>query len=172
MSRFKQIKNKIVARLASKSPSIAQHLLAAYQPLNTKDTPWTPVKISLAKAKIALVTTAGVHHPHQTPFDMSDPDGDPSYRQIDAATIVDHYTITHDYYDHRDADRDLNVVFPATLLTKMAAAGIVGSPVATHYSFMGHINGPHISDLMENKAPEVAAKLVAARVDSVLLTPG
>lgn len=172
MSLFEQIKNKTLARLASKYPRMAQHLMAAYQPLKAEGTPWTPVKVPLTQARIALVTTAGVHHRNQPPFDMNDPDGDPSYRSIDAATIDDDYTITHDYYGHRDADRDLNVVFPVTLLLRMAKAGLIGPPAATHYSFMGHIDGRHISDLMENKAPEVAAKLVSSKVDSVLLTPG
>ena len=51
-------------------------------------------------------------------------------------------------------------------------ARLVGLPASTHFSFMGHIDGPHISDLIDNRAPEVAASLVSAGVEGVLLTPG
>ncbi|MCG6911678.1 MAG: hypothetical protein LJE94_16370 [Deltaproteobacteria bacterium] len=68
---------------------------------------------------------------------------DPTFRIIDSKTIEENFLITHDYYDHRDADKDLNIVFPVTRVREMAAAKVIGSIAEHHYSFMGHITGPH-----------------------------
>ena len=51
---------------------------------------------------------------------MQDPDGDPTYREIERDTPVEALMITHDYYDHRDADRDINIVFPIQRLAELA----------------------------------------------------
>jgi len=103
---------------------------------------------------------------------MDDPTGDPTYRIIDAQAIEEAYLITHDYYDHRDADKDLNIVFPVARLKEMAAEGMVGSAAKHHVSFMGHIKNSHLDSLLEKFVPEVAARLVQDQVDAVLLTPG
>jgi D-proline reductase (dithiol) PrdB len=121
---------------------------------------------------VAVVTTAGVHHRGQRPFDMEDPDGDPSYRKIDMTKPLSDLMITHDYYDHADADRDLNIVFPAERLRELEAEGVVGKLSHTHYGFMGHIDGRHIHTLVSETAPEVAGLLRAQGVDAVLLVPG
>jgi D-proline reductase (dithiol) PrdB len=165
-------KNRAIARLAGIFPFVANRLAAAYAPWESEDVPWTPVRKKLADSKIALVTTAGVHHSHQAPFNMSSPKGDPSYRILDGKTIGQDYTITHDYYDHRSADQDLNVVFPLERLVEMQSAGFIGEIAKRHYGFMGHIDGHLIRMLIEVKAPEVAAMLRAEQVDAVLLTPG
>ncbi len=130
-----------------------------------------PVRKPIRESKIALVTTAGIHHRHQPAFDMTDRNGDPSFREIDGATIGGDFRITHDYYDHRDADRDINIVFPIQLLRELAAAGCIGGVAERHVSFMGHIVGPHVSALKARTAPQAAALLAAQGVDSVLLTP-
>jgi D-proline reductase (dithiol) PrdB len=172
MNKLNRLKNRVISRFASSIPVFAKYLTASYTPQRSEDIPWSPIKKPLTESKIALVTTAGVHHTHQEPFDMNDPAGDPTYRIIDAQTIEDDYLITHDYYDHRDADKDLNIVFPFTRLKEMAAEGIVGSVARHHFSFMGHIKDSHLDHLLETHAPQVANRLVEDRVDAVLLTPG
>lgn len=133
--------------------------------------PFHELKKPLAKSAFALVTTGGVHLRDQPPFDMDDPDGDPSYREIPAATEPADLTITHKYYDHRDADRDLNIVFPLAHFENLAEQGVIGDVAERHYAFMGHIDGPLVSDLVEKTAPEVAGKLAEDGIDCVLLTP-
>ncbi len=54
----------------------------------------------------------------------------------------------------------------------MAAAGIIGSVAKQYFSFMGHITGSHLDELIENNAPEVAASFIQDHVDAVLLRPG
>jgi D-proline reductase (dithiol) PrdB len=172
MKKINQLKNRGIARLAGLIPVFAKLVTASYTPPESEDVPWTPVKKPLAESKIALVTTAGIHHVGQKPFNMDDPAGDPTYRMIDTKTIAEDYVITHDYYDHRDADKDLNIIFPVTRLKEMAVKGIVGGIAGHHFSFMGHIKGAHLNSLREKYAPEVAARFIQDHVDAVLLTPG
>ena len=172
MQTFRRLKHKSIARLASAIPAFAKHLIASHTPRESEDIPWAPIKKPLSASKIALVTTAGVHHAHQKPFDMGAPAGDPTYRTIDAEIIEKDYVITHDHYDHRDADKDLNVVFPVARLKEMAARGMVGMAAKQHFSFMGHIKDQSLDCLLTNTAPGVAGRLVENHVDAVLLTPG
>lgn len=136
------------------------------------ETPWTPLKKPLKDCRIAIVTTAGVHHKDQKPFNMKNPDGDPSYRVIDAARSLTDLMITHDYYDHSDADRDINIVFPIERLREFEKEGIIGMVSDTHYGFMGHIDGRLIHTLLKKSAPDAANKLRADEIDIVILTPG
>lgn len=166
------MKNRLIAKAITAFPSLGQRLIDAYRPWESEDIPWTPVVKPLADSKVAMVTTAGVHHRDQEPFDMKDPDGDPTYRVIDGTRPVDSLMITHDYYDHSDADRDINIVLPIDRIGEMAGEGRIGSVADRHYSFMGHIDGRHISTLIEETGREVAHFLKEEGVDVALLTPG
>jgi len=172
MTNLRRYKNKVVSRIAGQFPTVANMLVASYKPQASEDIPWAPVSKSPSESIIALVTTAGVHHRHQRPFDMLDPQGDPSYRVLERDTIMAEHVITHDYFDHRNADKDLNIVLPLDRLTEMADTGVIGGVAEKHYSFMGHIVDRHIHDLTEKQAPEVAAMISGDGVDAVLLTPG
>ena len=167
-----RFKNRAVAKLTTKFPSFARNFIDAYRPRESEDIPWSPVTRLLKDSKVAIVTTAGVHHINQHPFDMNDLDGDPTFREIDIRRPLSEFMITHDYYDHSDADRDINIVFPIERLREFKSYGIIGRVAAIHYGFMGHIDGRHIETLIMEKAPEVAARLKADNVDLVLLTPG
>jgi D-proline reductase (dithiol) PrdB len=133
--------------------------------------PWAPVRRPLEDMVVALVTTAGVHRRDDVPFDMEDPDGDPSFRAIPAGAPRAALTITHRYYDHSAADRDLNVVLPIDRLRELAAEGRIAGVAPWVYGFMGHVDGRHLTTLIERTAPEVAARLVDDRADAVVLTP-
>ena len=172
MAIFGRLKNQFLARLATRFPALAQRFIDGYRPQETEgEIPWVKPAKPLRQSKLALVTTSGLHHQSQQPFDMSDKDGDPSYRQIDGESLFADFQITHDYYDHTDARKDPNIIFPLDRLRELVGAGVVGSLAKTHYSFMGHIDGHHIVTLVEKSAREVASKLKADRVNLVLLTP-
>jgi D-proline reductase (dithiol) PrdB len=169
---FSRLKNRFLARLATRYPALAQCFTAAYQPRETAgEIPWTWPPKPLHQAKLAIVTTSGIHHASQPPFDMLDKDGDPSFRVIAREHLFDDFQITHDYYDHRDAKRDPNIIFPLEPLQQLVTEGVLGELAQTHYSFMGHIDGRHILTLIEKTALEVARRLRQDRVDLVLLTP-
>jgi D-proline reductase (dithiol) PrdB len=172
LSTLRKIMHQGMARLAFKWPYLSDRLTRSFAPLEFEEIPWAEVSKPLNQSKIAVVTTAGLHHRSQENFDMGDPHGDPSFRVLDTVTIEQDYRITHDYYDHRDAERDLNVVFPVTRLKEMQESGFVGALAEWHFSLMGHIEGPHIDALVGETAPRVAAMLNQDRVEVVLLTPG
>jgi len=141
-----------------------------FDALTSDDVPFTRLRKPLHACRIALITTGGVHLRTQQPFDMGDSRGDPSFRAIPADTPAEQLTITHDYYDHRDAERDLNILFPLALGRELVARGALGS-LGTGYSFMGHIEPPHVETLLRRTAPEVARRLRQEQIDAVLLTP-
>lgn len=167
-----RIKNRFIARVLTRFPFLAQRLIASHAPGESRGIPWAPLTKPLRECTVALVTTAGVHHRDQPPFTLSDREGDPSFREIDLSRPLDSLMVTHDYYDHRDADRDLNVVFPAERMREFERRGIIGRLAGRAYGFMGHITGPHAATLVSVTAPEVAGRIRRDGVDAVLLTPG
>ncbi len=120
----------------------------------------------LSESRLALVTTGGVHLPGQTRFDIDDPLGDCSYREILADAGV--LTWTHAYYAP-GRDDDLDAVFPLWTLRELEAEKMIGELNYRHFSFMGAIHDP--GPLVGSTAPEVARKLSEDGVDIVLLTP-
>lgn len=169
---FARLKNRLIARMITRFPQLAKRFVDAYKPWETEgEIPWTKPAKPLRQSKLALVTTSGIHHRSQPPFDMQDSDGDPSYRVLDGETLFADFQVTHDYYDHSDARKDPNIIFPLERLRELVAEGVLGCLAKTHYAFMGHIDGRHIATLVEEKAREVAGKLKADQVDLVLLTP-
>jgi D-proline reductase (dithiol) PrdB len=120
----------------------------------------------LEECRLALVTTSGVHLPEQPRFDIDDPLGDCCYREIpaDAAQL----TWTHAYY-RPDEGADLDAVFPLWTIRELAAEGVVGELNRRQFAFMGAIHDP--GPLIDETAPEVAAKLADDGVDAALLTP-
>ena len=128
--------------------------------------PFVRPKKPLNESRLALVTTGGVHLPDQEHFDIDDPIGDCSYREI--PTDAQSLTWTHAYY-RPDEGSDLDAVFPLWTLRDLATEHVVGRLNTRHFSFMGAIHDP--TPLAEKTAPEVAEKLAEDGVDAVLLTP-
>ena len=128
--------------------------------------PFVLPKRPLADCRLALVTTGGVHLPEQDRFDIDDPAGDYSYREIPSGATE--LTWTHAYY-RPDEGSDLDTVFPLGTARALAAEGAVGGLNHRHFSFMGAIQDP--TPLVEQMAPEVAGELAGDAVDAVLLTP-
>lgn len=132
---------------------------------------FTKLSKPLAECKIALVTTSGVHLHSQHPFNMADTDGDASYRKVPLEVDPAELTITHDYYDHKDAQADINVVVPYASAKRALSEGLIGGVLDHVYSLMGHIQGDHLVTLKENSAPDIARELKAQGVDLAIVTP-
>jgi D-proline reductase (dithiol) PrdB len=163
--------NVIAARIFTRFPILGR-LWSRFARIPTStDVPWTPARKPLNQSRVCLVTTAGVHLIGDRPFNMADRDGDPTYRVIPVTARHNEITITHDYYDHRDADRDFNIVFPLDRTRELAAAGYVGGLTSKHYSFMGHIDGRHVETLQHEVLPALLQSLVIEAPDFVFLTP-
>jgi D-proline reductase (dithiol) PrdB len=171
VSALRDVANRVAVQLFKHVPLLAAAWAHTHRFEEATSVPWAPMRRPPAEAVIALVTTAGVHLRADPPFDMDDPDGDPSYRVIPADAPRAALTITHKYYDHGAADRDLNVVLPIDRLRELRDEGRVGGIGPRVYGFMGHIDGRQVRTLVERTAPEVAERLVADGVDAVVLTP-
>lgn len=166
-----RLQNRFLALLFSRFPGLTAGWLKKQKLDDYGPPPWAPLRKPLSACTVALITTAGVHLNNDEPFNMTDKEGDPSYRVIPKDTRRDHLRITHDYYDHRDADKDVNIVLPLDRLEELAHEGAVGGVAPFHYSFMGHIDGRHVPRLLTVTAPQVAQRLKREQIDAVVLTP-
>jgi D-proline reductase (dithiol) PrdB len=171
MGKFDDWKNTLLVQAFKRLPWLAERWAKSHQFIEAQDIPWASLSKPLRESRIAMVTTAGVHLRSQPPFDMEDPDGDATFRAFpidaDRADLI----ITHKYYDHAAADRDINVVLPIDRLRELQAEGVIGGIGHTLYSFMGHIDGPHLKTLIQQTAPEVAERLVRDGAEAIFLTP-
>ena len=168
---MKQLKDKLIARLFTRYPSLLNRWAQKARIVRYSETPWTSFTGDPAESRLALITTGGVHLKSEAPFDMKDRQGDPSFREIPADAKPADLSITHNYYDNRDAVRDINIVFPLERVRLLEQFGEIGQVNHRHFSFMGHISNHHIDTLTSETAPGVAEKLREDSVDMALLTP-
>ncbi len=166
-----ELSNRVLVQLFKHVPWLSAHWARHHRFVEAEGIPWAPLRRPLSESVIGLVTTAGVHLRSQPSFDMDDPDGDPSFRVIPSDVKAEALVITHKYYDHAAADRDINVVLPLDRLRELKAEGRIGGIAPLAYGFMGHIDGPHLRTLMEVTAPEVARRLKGDGAGGVVVTP-
>ena len=136
-------------------------------PMSKRCIPYTPRFRELKESTFALVTTAGVHLRDQEPYNL---EGDNSWRLIPGDVETSQLMVTHEHYDHRDADEDINVVFPIDRLRELAAEGIIAGVGDKHLGFMGY--SQNFRDLYERVAPEMAKIISRSKADGVVLTAG
>ncbi len=167
---IKRTINRVLSKIYQ-TQLLKQYWSSRYNSLTYESTPWTPLIGDLTRKRVAMVTTGGVHLKSDAPFDMSDKDGDPSFRIFPSHSAPQDITITHDYYDHKDADKDINIVVPFRALHTCVEQGVIGSLSSDFYGFMGHIQGIHIRSLLKKSCPQLIRKLRDDHVDVVLLGP-
>ena len=135
---------------------------------------WSPgacLPKPLKDAKLALITSAGLHLPTQPPFDFKVRGGDFSFREIPQNVKVADLQISHrsSAFDRNGALQDRNVVFPLDRLRELVKQRELGALNHRHFSFMGSITAP--GRLVAISAPAVAELLRRDSVDAVLLVP-
>lgn len=125
----------------------------------------------LSRARVALVTSAGLVAAGDQPFDLTVRGGDWSWRTIAATADPVTLRVHHrsDAFDRGPLGDDVNVVFPVDRLRALAAAGDIGEVAPRHLSFMGSITAP--GRLVRESAPAAADVFVADQVDVALLVP-
>jgi len=135
------------------------------------DLPCAPLKAPLKKARLALVTTAGLHAPGQADFDHSLKLGDTSFREIPNTIETGNLVESHrsNAFDHSGIRADANLAFPLDRFRELKEQQVIGELNHRHFSFMGSIIAPR--KLIAETAPEVARALRADQVDAVFLTP-
>jgi D-proline reductase (dithiol) PrdB len=150
---------------------INRQSMLSFPCLEPESTTWSPLHRPLSQAKMALVTSAGLHLRDDKPFIGDPKGGDTSYRVIPstarAADILQsHISIG---FDHTAIMRDINVTLPIDRVRELVDKGIVGSLAQNYYSFMGALRNP--KPLIETTGPEVARRLKGEGVDLVFITP-
>jgi D-proline reductase (dithiol) PrdB len=139
--------------------------------ISRKCVPFTPFEGSLAKSTVALVTAGGVHLRDQEGFNIADELGDLSFRVLPDDVDSQRLMVTHHHYDHTDADRDINVVFPIDVLRDLEAEGFIGGIAKKHIGYMGYTM--QLKAMYEGTAREIANEIdKGSRADVVVLTGG
>ena len=133
--------------------------------------PWARLDKPLAKANVALVTTAGLVAPGQAPFNEAQRGGDYGFRVIGRDADVSSLTDWHrsQSFDHGGMRADMNLVFPLDRMRELESTRVIGSLSPRALSFMGSITAP--GRLIRESAPAAADLLEEDRVDAALLVP-
>ncbi len=119
----------------------------------------------LSEATVAIVTTAALHHHDDDPFAPADI----GFRVLDAGRrdyVLGHWSPN---FDTSGFAADINTVFPIDRLDELAADGTIGAVASEHLSYAG--NQFDLAGVTLDSGPAGAARLLAAGVDVVLLTP-
>ena len=107
-------------------------------------------------ARVALITTAGLHLDDQPPFDRETPSGDYTFRRIRADDDPMRLRTSWDC----PASQDINCAFPLALLRELCGVA------ETHYSFSGATPEPAL--LLQDAVPQLLRELDA---DAVVIAP-
>ena len=141
----------------------------AYQWTINESAPLTPIKKPLASCRVAMLTSGGVSPKDALPFNPQ-ARNDLRLDAINRDTSPQFFVISDDYYNHGDADRDINCIFPIERLRELASEGVIGEVGPHHYSgFMGRIYTR--SAVVNEAAPALARRLRDERIDAFVLVP-
>ena len=87
--------------------------------------PFVPLTSPLNQSKVAIISSGGIFKDGQEPFNGWAVN-DFSIRVIPVDTPFDQLRLNHNYFDHRDAGKDYNCVFPIQRLRELAEEGFIG----------------------------------------------
>ena len=134
-----------------------------------EDAPLARPRKPLDRSRVALLTSGGVSRKDAPPFNPL-ARNDLRVDDIGKNTPSGFFDIHDSYYDHSNADRDVNCIFPIDRLRELAAEGLIGGVAPHHYSgFMGRT---YVRTAVVNEAaPALARKLLKDGVDVFVLVP-
>ncbi len=152
-----------MVRLSQYSESERQHLLDLPCP-TFATTPFVSGP-PLAEARVALLSTAGLHRLTDRPFAV----GESGYRLIPKGVKANELIMSHisTNFDRTGFQQDVNMVFPLDRLNELADEGVIASVADYHYSFMGATDPGGMAD----EARGLAEILKKDQVNAVLLVP-
>ncbi len=138
------------------------------------DIPWTPLRKPVSELTFSLLTTAGINHRTDPPFDMErekeEPTwGDPTHREIPKDATEKDIDVNHLHINTRYIKEDMNVMFPLARFRELEEEGIIGKLSPTCYSYYGFQFDTTV--LFELTMPKIVARMHEEGVDAVLLTP-
>lgn len=150
--------------LADLPDSLAKHLSGMSVP-SFATQPFVSGK-PLSQRRVAIVTTAGLHHRDHARFGFDDP----SYRAIAGDSSGEDLIMSQGSvnFDRTGFAQDTNTVFPIDRLRELQQAGVIGSLADFHYSMSAAFSDPFD---FEATALEVADLLKRDQVDAAVLIP-
>ena len=133
------------------------------------DAPLTPLGKPLAECRVSMLTAGGVSRCAAEPWNPN-ARNDLRLDEITSDAPSNDFQIHDAYYDHRDADQDLNCLFPIDRLRELAADGVIKDVAPRLFSgFMGRIYKR--TTVIEETAPALASTLREDEVDLFVLVP-
>lgn len=130
------------------------------------DSPAFTIPKPLNECRVAVVTSAALHHPEDDEFDRADT----SFRVLDANrrdVQLGHWSPN---FDRSGFAQDINVVYPIDRLVELAEQGVIGSVAARHLAFAGN-QDETMTSIRLDSGPQAAQLLQDDEVDLVILTP-
>jgi D-proline reductase (dithiol) PrdB len=157
--------------LTSQLPLSVRLFLRGYRWRQVDPVPFAVIHRPVEGCTVGLVSSAGFVLPGMVPFDRGRPGGDSSWRSIPADAEGAELLHSHrsEAFDHQGMTADPELAFPMARLRELAEAGEVGRVAPHHASCMGSITAT--GHLVNETAPEIAARFVEDQVDLALLVP-
>ena len=112
--------------------------MVADLPCPTFDNPAFTTPKPLHQARVAVVTSAALHHPEDDPFAAQDT----SFRVLDwkrRDLQLGHWSPN---FDRSGFAEDINVIWPVDRLQELAEQGVIGSVADVHLAFAGNQTTP------------------------------
>lgn len=128
--------------------------------------PWTPMVKPVRECRIALISSGGMYHPTQEPFNPVK--NDLTFREIPKTADLADLRISHYSKNARDV-KDLNTIFPLDRFRELEAQGRIGELASPAFTFMGRIFTR--TRLQKEMAPHLIGRLREMGVDAAFLVP-
>jgi D-proline reductase (dithiol) PrdB len=131
--------------------------------------PLLPLPRPVNECRVTMLTSGGISQCALPGFDPM-ARNDHRLDAIPADADSGDFQIHDAYYDHRDADQDLNCQFPIDRLRELCEQGEIGSLAPRFWSgFMGRIYDR--SRVVDETAPAFVAELKKDEVDLLIAVP-
>lgn len=141
----------------------------SYPLVTNKRAPFTPARRALSMLNLAVISSAGAYLDGTQPFNLDDPDGDVTFREIPIEVGPDDLKFAARGYDPTAVQQDMNVQLPLLRLGEFQANGIIGQLNSVFWSFAGFI--PDASRLVEEMLPALQERVRRHDTQAALLIP-
>ena len=128
--------------------------------------PWAPMLKPIRDCRIALISSGGIYHKSQEPFNPVK--NDLTFREIPKDAHLADLRISHYSKNARDV-KDLNTIFPLDRFRELEVQGRIGELAPYAFTCMGRIFTR--TRLQKEMAPHLIGRLKALQVDVAFLVP-
>ncbi len=137
-----------------------------YQWTVNATSPWAPMTKAVGTCRIAIISSGGVYHRTQEPFESVK--NDLTFREIPKDAELADLRVSH-YSPRARQVQDLNTIFPLERFRELEAQGVIGALASPAFTFMGRIFMR--TKLQKEMAPHLIGRLREIEVDAAFLVP-